>query len=84
MAYDLEMEKAISALKEHHPKRVLIQLPDGLKPKAEEIRSELSRHSDADIVFWSGSCFGACDIHVHVRTLGFDLILTWGHSPWRM
>lgn len=83
MAYNLELSRAVEAIEQAKPKRVLVQLPDGLKPRAREILAELRRHTDADCAVWAGSCFGACDVPVHVRQLGFDLLIAWGHSEWR-
>jgi len=66
-------------------KTVLIQLPDGLKPKAKEIREYLKKNIDKNtrLLFWAGSCFGACDIPVQAEKLGVDLIIQFGHSEWR-
>jgi 2-(3-amino-3-carboxypropyl)histidine synthase len=77
--YDLEIKKAVDEIKKNNAKLVCIQLPDGLKPKAEEIQKRLEAETNADIVIWQGSCFGACDIPVQIDRLGFDMILHWGH-----
>ena len=37
MNYNLELDRIIAEIKENGHKTVLIQLPDGLKPKAKEI-----------------------------------------------
>ena len=86
MAYELELEKALSAvnsIKTKNPK-VLIQLPDGLKPKAKEIVDFLTQSSKnkPEISIWLGSCFGACDLPP-VKDKEFDLIIQWGHSAWK-
>jgi len=63
---------------------VLIQLPDGLKPHAKEILQFMKEtFPQTKVVFWSGSCFGACDAPLHVRNLRFDLLVQFGHAPWR-
>jgi len=72
--YDLEIEKVNRKIKELGAKRVLIQLPDGLKPVANKIADKL----DAMVYIWAGSCFGACD----VPNVDVDLIVQWGHSEW--
>ena len=43
MEYELELEKAIKEIKGHDAELVLIQLPDGLKPKSKEITDEINR-----------------------------------------
>jgi len=77
---NLELDKAVRKIKEFSPKTILIQLPDGLKPKAEEIKKELERSTSAEIYFWLGSCYGACDIP---KVEGIDLLIQFGHSEWR-
>ena len=81
--YDLELKKAAEKIKEKNAKIVLIQLPDGLKPKAKQIQEELQKLTGAEIVFWAGSNFGSCDIPTEAERLGIDLIIHYGHSQWR-
>ena len=76
--YDLELEKAVNAVKAKNAKTVLIQLPEGLKPKAKEIVDEIHAKTNAKCLIWLGSCFGACDI----PKADFDLLIQWGHSSW--
>jgi 2-(3-amino-3-carboxypropyl)histidine synthase len=80
MEYDLEIEKVIEKSKE--AKRILLQLPDGLKEEACEIAEKIE--SKGKIVFiWAGSCFGACDIPRIPKEFNIDLILHFGHSKMR-
>ena len=79
MEYDLEIERAVDEIKKTQAKTVVIQLPDGLKPKAGEIAKELSAKTSAQISIWLGSCYGACDI----PKVDADLLIQWGHSEWK-
>lgn len=79
MEYDLELEKAAGEINKTKAKTAVIQLPDGLKPKAGEIAKELSSKTNAQISIWLGSCYGACDI----PTVDADLLIQWGHSEWQ-
>jgi len=82
--YDLELPRVLMEIERVKAKRVLLQLPDGLKPAAGRIRAAIKkRYPAVDIVFWSGSCYGACDVPLHLRDSGFDLIIQFGHAPWR-
>jgi len=83
MRYDLELEKAIAEIKKQKAKKVCIQLPDGLKPKAQEIADTIEKQTTAKVLIWLGSCFGACDVPEHIEKLGIDLLIQWGHSKWK-
>jgi 2-(3-amino-3-carboxypropyl)histidine synthase len=80
MQYDLELDRAAEIICSGKAKRVCIQLPDGLKPRAKEIVDFLEKKTKAEIFIWSGSCFGACDTP---DLKGFDLLIQWGHSEWK-
>ncbi|MBI2665704.1 hypothetical protein HYX12_03730 [Candidatus Woesearchaeota archaeon] len=82
-SYDLELEKAVQEICKTKAKLVCVQLPDGLKPEAEIIQVESTAKTDAQVVIWLGSCFGACDIPFGLKELGVDLLLCWGHAPFR-
>lgn len=75
--YNLELEKAVSEIKKQKAKTVLIQLPDGLKRESKKIKQHLEKNTNAEILIWLGSCFGACDIP---EVKDIDLLLQWGHS----
>jgi diphthamide biosynthesis enzyme Dph1/Dph2-like protein len=79
--YRIDYEKIISAIKEQDVKRVMIQLPDGLKNKTQEIQRKLE-DTGAEILFWSGTNFGACDLPVGLEKLGVDLLIHLGHTEW--
>ncbi|MEK6937702.1 MAG: diphthamide synthesis protein [Nanoarchaeota archaeon] len=81
LTLNLELEKLFSTIKESKAKTVLIQLPDGLKPKAREIQAEVKKKFPlVKLTFWTGSCYGACDVP---NVKGFDLLVQFGHSEWR-
>ncbi|MFA6072677.1 MAG: diphthamide synthesis protein [Candidatus Woesearchaeota archaeon] len=80
--YDLEMEKVISEITKNNSKIVLLHLPDGLKPKAGEIQKEIQKKTNALVLIWAGSNFGACDLPVDTERIGVDLIIHFGHSAW--
>ena len=81
--YDLEMEKVIERIKKDGSKMVCVQLPDGLKPRANEIQKAIEKNCYAKVIIWMGSCYGACDVPLQVERMGIDLLIQWGHSTWR-
>lgn len=80
MEWDLELEKIAEEIKQAKANKVILQLPDGLKPRAMKITKELEKLSGARIYVWFGSNFGACDVPVHIEKKGFDMIINFGHS----
>jgi diphthamide biosynthesis enzyme Dph1/Dph2-like protein len=83
MKYDLELDKAVQEIKETKAKLVLIQLADGLKPEAKNIVDRLEKETEARFLIWAGSAFGACDFPIETQHLGVDLIIQFGHAPWK-
>ena len=79
MDYNLNLDKVVDIINSKKAKLVCLQLPDGLKLKAKEIQEVLESKTKARIVFWAGSCFGACD----VPTTNADLVVQFGHSAWK-
>ena len=81
LTLNLELDKLISAISESKAETVLIQLPDGLKPKAKEIQSFVKeKFPSVKLTFWAGSCYGTCDVP---NVKEFDLLVQFGHSEWR-
>ena len=80
MDFDFELETIVEKIRQNKAKKIVLQLPDGLKPKAVHISKELEKLSGAAVYIWFRSNFGACDTPQHIREKGFDLIVNFGHS----
>ena len=78
--YNQELQKAIEKIKQEKSKLVCIQLPDGMKPEAKEIEAAITKETDAKVLIWLGSNFGACDIPLGLDRLGVDMLISWGHN----
>jgi 2-(3-amino-3-carboxypropyl)histidine synthase len=83
MDYALEIDRIADRISRLKAKKVCIQLPDGLKPKAEAIQKEIEKRTKTTVLIWAGSCFGACDTPQGLDKLGVDLLVQFGHSEWR-
>jgi 2-(3-amino-3-carboxypropyl)histidine synthase len=79
--YDLEIDRVVSEIKSRQAKRILLQLPDGMRPFAFQLLEAIEKSSNA-LVFLSGdSCYGACDIAItQAEELNTDLVVHYGHS----
>lgn len=78
--YDLELDKVVQEIKKKEAKQVLLQLPDGLKNKSNEVVNFIETNTDAKAFIWFGSCFGACDLPLGLDVLNIDLIIQFGHN----
>ena len=63
MNYDLQLELVKKKIKEVKAKKVLIQLPSGLRVHVLEVVNAVIE-AGAEPVIWAGSCYGTCDLPV--------------------
>ena len=80
MMYKLELGKLITKIKQQKAKRVLMQLPDGMKHKADQVADAVEEETSAKAFIWLGSCYGACDLPLGMDILNIDLVVQWGHN----
>ena len=80
MVLEFEKEKLIAELKERKPKKVLVQLAEGIKQNAPEI-SEWIEELGIECIFSGETCWGACSVAVQeAQALGVDLLVHFGHA----
>lgn len=80
MVLDFETEKLISELKERKPKKVLVQLPEGIKQNAMDLK-KIFDSLEIEVVYSGETCWGGCAIAVsEAREIGADLIVHFGHA----
>ena len=81
--WDFDEQAVLDAIKKHSARRVLLQLPDGIKMHAKYLVDVVRKQSDVDeVLVWAGSNFGACDLPLEARHVGVDLVIHFGHSQW--
>ena len=79
--YDLEIERVTHEIRMRRAKRVLLQLPDGLRPQAFKLMRALREKTGAEVLLLGDSCYGGCDIAFRqAETLEADLLVHFGHS----
>lgn len=80
MTLDFEKEKLIAELKQRKPKKVLVQLAEGIKRDASEI-SNWIESLGIECIFSGETCWGACSVAVQeAQALGVDLLVHFGHA----
>jgi len=79
-SFDFEEERIRQEITRLGAKRVLIQLPEGLKPEATRLTKIVEKAGALPIVS-ADPCYGACDLAIDAaEALGVDLIVHYGHS----
>lgn len=80
MALNFETEKLIKELKKAKPKKVLVQLPEGVKQNAFEIK-KIIEDLEIEVLFSGETCWGGCSLDVNeAKQFDCDLIVHFGHS----
>ncbi len=78
--FDLEEERVKQEILRLGAKRVLIQLPEGLKPEAPHLARIVEKAGALPIVS-ADPCYGACDLATtDAENLGVDMTIHYGHS----
>lgn len=80
MALDFEEATLIKELKKRKPKKVLVQLPEGIKTEAMRIKDKIESLG-IEVVFSGETAWGGCCVSVEeAKSFGCDLIIHFGHS----
>ncbi|MEM1515342.1 MAG: diphthamide biosynthesis enzyme Dph2 [Thermoproteota archaeon] len=78
--FDLEEDRIKSEIARRGVRRILIQLPEGLRSKALYIVS-IIEETGALAVVSADPCYGACDLALNeAKILSADLLIHFGHS----
>ncbi len=77
--YDLGIDAVTKAIKEKSIKRLMLQFPEGLKSRAAQVKDTIEAATDAEVIIYADTCYGACDLP-HIQDMGIDLIVQFGHS----
>ncbi len=79
-SHNLEERRLKEEIKKHQAKRVLLQLPEGLKPEGPRLAS-IAEEAGAIAIVSADPCYGACDLATQdADSLDVDLIIHYGHT----
>ena len=74
--YDFEIDKIITEIDKKKAKKVLLQLPDGLRPYAFQLAETIKKVKKIEIILSGDSCYGACDLAIRqANELNVDLLI---------
>ncbi|MGA3404281.1 MAG: diphthamide biosynthesis enzyme Dph2 [Candidatus Bathyarchaeia archaeon] len=79
--YDIDEERIFHEIKRRGAKRVLLQLPEGLKPLGFGLAQLIERQTGAEVFLAGDPCYGACDLSLSPKRLvEADLLVHIGHA----
>jgi len=79
--YELEENRILEEIRKRGSKRVLLQMPEGLKPIGFDLAKSLESKTGAEVFVSGDPCYGACDLALHAdKQLDADLLVHIGHA----
>ncbi len=79
--FELELERVTTEIRKREAKRVLLQLPDGMRPFAFQMAESIWKATSAQVMLSGDSCYGACDLaSKQSAELNVDLLIHYGHT----
>lgn len=79
--YNLDFSNVVETIKDKDFKKIVLQLPEGLKFYALDVVDFLKKETDAFFIVSSDPCFGACDlVSSNYEDLSVDLAVQIGHT----
>ena len=79
--YNLDKEKLLNEIRNRGVKRVLVQLPEGLKPLGFELAQLVERETGAEVFLSGDPCYGACDLALSSKSsVKAELLVHVGHA----
>jgi 2-(3-amino-3-carboxypropyl)histidine synthase len=84
LSYNFELDRVLKEIDRRNAKRILIQIPDGLKPQAFTLATTIEKNAKIDVFLSASPCYGGCDIAINqAKILNVDLIIHYGHTLFR-
>lgn len=79
-SFDFEEQRVVEEIRRLNAKRVVLQMPQGLKPHAISI-AKIVEDAGAVAIISSDPCYGACDIALFdAELVAADLVVHFGHA----
>src|SRR3989442_12265965 len=79
--FDFEEEKLLSEIEGRGARKILIQLPDGLKQEGPRLAEMIRAKTGAEVFVSATPAWGACDLSLDAaQRLKADLLVHYGHN----
>lgn len=79
--YRLEEDRILDEIRRRGSKRILIQMPEGLKPIGFRLARQLEKDAGVEVFVSGDPCYGACDLALYPQKhVEADLLVHIGHA----
>jgi 2-(3-amino-3-carboxypropyl)histidine synthase len=79
--YQLEEDRILDEIRRRGSKRILLQMPEGLKPVGFRLAKVLEKETGAEVFVSGDPCYGACDLALYPKKhIEADLLVHLGHA----
>lgn len=79
--YELEENRIIDEVKNRGSRRILLQMPEGLKAIGFELAKRVEKETRAEVFVSGDPCYGACDLALYPKKhIDADLLIHIGHA----
>ena len=80
--YDFREGYIVGEINRKKAKKVLLQLPEGIKKEGFRIANFIEDNCDCEVYISGNSCWGGCDLSLNeAKDLNVDLLIHFGHAP---
>lgn len=79
--YQLEEDRIFDEIRRRGSKRVLLQMPEGLKPVGFQLAQRIEKETGVEVFVSGDPCYGACDLALYPKKhIDADLLVHLGHA----
>ncbi len=79
--FQFEENRIVDEVKKRGAKRILVQMPEGLKPVGFKLARLLEKETGSEVFVSGDPCYGACDLALYPKSrIAADLLIHVGHA----
>lgn len=79
--FELQESRIVDEIRRRGSKRILLQMPEGLKPVGFRLAKRLESETGAEVFVSGDPCYGACDLALYPKQhVNADLLVHIGHA----
>ncbi len=79
--FELDEKRMLDEIRRRGSKRILLQMPEGLKPTGFRLAKQLENEAGIEVFVSGDPCYGACDLALYpMKHVNADLLIHVGHA----